>query len=152
MKESAMTTTTLPDTRTATRRWPVWLTAVTAAVVAAVTTELYGLVARAAGIPMSAGSVGADRAGPIVVGNFAMGVAICCFWGTLLAVLLARFARRPARTWLVCTVALTALSLAGPAAAAHTALSTKLMLMLAHLIAAAIVIPVVARRLAAVRR
>jgi hypothetical protein len=106
-----------------------------------------GLAARAAGVPMAAAGLGASTAGPITVGAFAIGTLSCAFWGTVLAVLLARYTARPARTYLRATVALTALSLAGPLAAADTATSTKLMLAVAHLQVAAIVIPTVAARL-----
>lgn len=69
-----------------------------------------------------------------------------------LAVILARFAARPAKIYLWVTVGLTALSLGGPLAAGATAWSTKLMLALAHLLAAMIVIPSVTRRLSQVTR
>jgi hypothetical protein len=137
---------------TAPRTLPVWLVSAFAAVAAAAATELYGLAARAAGIPMAAASVGASTAEPVSVGMFAMGTFVAAFWGTILAVLLARYARRPARTYARTTVALTVVSLAAPLAAADTAVSTKAMLAVAHLIAAAIIIPVVTRRLASVRR
>lgn len=127
---------------------PVWLVSASAGVAAAIATELYGLAARAAGVAMAAGNLGAAKAEPISVGMFAMGTLICVFWGTLLAMLIARYATRPARVYAGATVALTVLSLATPLAAGHTAASTKLMLAAAHLLAAAIVIPVVTRRLA----
>jgi hypothetical protein len=130
---------------------PIWMVSAVAGVAAAVATEAYGLAARAAGIPMEAGSVGASTAEPITVGMFAMGTLICTFWGTVLAVLLARWASRPARAYLRVTVALVVVSLATPLGAGDTAISTKLMLAVAHVIAAAIVIPTVARRLTAVR-
>jgi hypothetical protein len=139
------TTTALPASVPHTR--PVWLVSALAAATAAAATELYGLAARAAGIPMAAGNIGATTAGPITVGMFAMGTLICAFWGTVLAVILARYATRPARAYVRTTVALTAVSLAGPLAAGDTAASTKLMLAVAHLLAAAIIIPVVTRRL-----
>jgi Family of unknown function (DUF6069) len=131
---------------------PVWMASALAGLAAALATELYGLAARAGGVTMAAGSIGASTADPITVGMFAMGTLICVFWGTVLAVLLARWAARPARTYLQVTVALAALSLAGPLAAGDTAVSTKLMLVAAHVLAAVIVIPTVARRLRAVHR
>jgi hypothetical protein len=126
---------------------PVWLVSAAAGLTAAAATEVYGLAARAAGVPMEAGSVGASTAEPINVGMFAMGTLISTFWGTILAVLLARWATRPARAYLWATVALTALSLVGPLGAGDTAAATKVMLAVAHLIAAAIVVPTVAHRL-----
>jgi FtsH-binding integral membrane protein len=126
---------------------PVWLVSALAGVTAALATELYALAARAVGVPMRAGTVGADTSGPIAFGAFAMGTLSSAFWGTVLAVLLTRYARRPARTYAITTVALTVLSLVAPLAAGDTAASTKAMLALSHLIAAAVIIPVVTRRL-----
>lgn len=129
------------------RSRPIWLVSASAGAAAAIATELYGLSARAAGVPMSAGNIGAETAGPISVGMFAMGTLICTFWGTLLAMLIARFATRPAHVYTAVTTVLTAVSLAAPLAAGDTAVSTKFMLVAAHLLAAAIVIPAVALRL-----
>ncbi|PSK63528.1 hypothetical protein B0E53_04535 [Micromonospora sp. MH33] len=141
-----MGTTTLTSTNVAASR-PIWLVSVLAGLAAATATELYGLAARAVGVPMQAGNIGASTSGPVTIGMFAMGTAISVFCGTVLAVLLARYARRPARIYLWTTIALTAVSMAGPYLAGATATSTKLMLALAHIIAAAIVIPAVTRRL-----
>ena len=127
---------------------PIWLVSAAVTTAAAVATELYGLAARAIGVPMTAGDPGGTVATPITIGMFAMAVLISLFWGTILAIALARYARHPARTYLRATLALTGLSLAGPLAAGDTAIATKLMLGGAHLLAAAIVIPVLTRRLA----
>jgi uncharacterized protein DUF6069 len=126
---------------------PVWQVSALAGMAAAVATEFYGLAARAAGIPMSAAGMGAATAQPITVGMFAMGTLICAFWGTVLAVALARYAGRPARIYLSTTVVLTAASLAIPLTAVDTTTSTRLMLALGHLVAAAIIIPAVSHRL-----
>jgi peptidoglycan/LPS O-acetylase OafA/YrhL len=61
--------------------------------------------------------------------------------------MLARRARRPQHTFVVTTVALTALSIV-PDALADATTGTRLTLALTHVIAAAIVIPALARRLA----
>jgi hypothetical protein len=66
--------------------------------------------------------------------------------GLLIAVGLRRFARNPRTTWIRTTVALTALSLV-PDAIADADTATKAVLMLTHLVAAAVVVPAVARRL-----
>lgn len=145
MNPTTPTATTLTPEARAPRA--VWLVSAGAALAAAAATELYGLAARAAGVPMSAGNIGARTAEPIAVGMFAMATLICAFWGTVLAVLLARFAARPARTYAWTAAALTALSLAGPLFAGATAVSTKLTLAVGHLLAAAVIVPVVARRL-----
>ncbi|MEV3921210.1 DUF6069 family protein [Actinomadura coerulea] len=62
---------------------PIWPTGAAAALAGSVATELFGLAARAAGVPMEAGGVGADTTEPIMVGMFAMGTVICTFWGTV---------------------------------------------------------------------
>ena len=66
----------------------------------------------------------------------------------MLSVLISRFGRRPARVYLITTIALTAVSLLAPLFAADTATSTKLTLAVGHILAAAIIIPPVTRRLA----
>jgi Family of unknown function (DUF6069) len=126
---------------------PAWQVSAIAGLIAAVATELYGLGARAAGVPMVAAGLGSAKARPITVGMFAMGTLISTFWGTILALVLARYVAHPARVYLRATVALTALSLAVPLSAADTAMATKVTLAGAHLLAAAIIIPVVTTRL-----
>ncbi|MEU0164852.1 DUF6069 family protein [Streptomyces iakyrus] len=131
---------------------PVWLVGILATLAGAVVTEAFALVARAAGVPMEAASPGAEEAAEIPVGGFFGGVLFWSVAGIVLAVVLARWAKRPARTFTVTTVALTALSLAGPAVAPHTATSTQIVLAASHVVAAAVVVPLLARRLAHVRR
>ncbi|MEU2542247.1 DUF6069 family protein [Streptomyces iakyrus] len=131
---------------------PVWLVGILATLAGAVVTEAFALVARAAGVPMEAASPGAKEAAAIPVGGFFGGVLFWSVAGIVLAVVLARWAKRPARTFTVTTVALTALSLAGPAVAPHTATSTQIVLAASHVVAAAVVVPLLARRLAHVRR
>jgi hypothetical protein len=109
--------------------------------------EIYGAIGRATGVPMVAGSPGAHAAGRITVATFFMAVFVCTFWGTVLAVLFARLARRPVRTFVRTTLVLTAISLASPLDGAHTTTATKLFLACGHLIAAAIILPILARQL-----
>jgi uncharacterized protein DUF6069 len=68
--------------------------------------------------------------------------------GLALAVVLAKMATRPRRTWVRTTVVLTALSFA-PDLIFPMAPATRVLLVLTHVVAAAIVIPAVARRLSA---
>jgi hypothetical protein len=91
-----------------------------------------------------------DVAGaPIPASGFAtLTVITFSVIGLLIAVGLRRFARHSRTTWIRTTVALTALSLV-PDVIADTAATTKILLMVTHLVAAAIVIPAVARRLRA---
>ena len=76
----------------------------------------------------------------------------CTVAGTILAMILAARAAEPARAFVRTTVILVAVSLVFPLAASHTATTTRLTLALGHLIAAAIVIPILTLRLAQARR
>ena len=68
-------------------------------------------------------------------------------FATLLAVAFARYAKRPAYTFVVVTAVLTVISFVGPLIAHHATTATRVVLELTHVVAAAIVIPVLARRL-----
>jgi hypothetical protein len=112
-----------------------------ATVVASAATPVVAAAGRAAGISL-------DIAGaPIPVLGFANLTAFFSLIGLVLAVVLARTARRPRSTFVRTTVVLTVLSLV-PDVIVDAAPATKALLMLTHLVAAAIVIPAVARRLA----
>jgi hypothetical protein len=60
---------------------------------------------------------------------------------------LRRWAPQPARTWVRATIALTALSVVPDLTVSGTPTSSRLALMTAHVVAAAIVVPAVARKL-----
>jgi hypothetical protein len=107
----------------------------------------YGAVAIAAHGPMQAGDPGASRAVPVTAASFAIGVLFSSFFGTLLAVAVARWANDPARTFLRAAVALGVLSLAAPLAASHTTEATRLILAGGHLVAAAVIIPAIVHAL-----
>ena len=127
---------------------PIWQVGALATVGGAIVTELFVLGARAVDIPMKAADPGVDHAKDIPVGGVAMAVVMWAVVGTVLAAVLARRAHNPARTFVATTVTLTVLSLLGPALAVHTETATKVVLALAHVIAAGVVIPPLARRLA----
>jgi len=112
-----------------------------ATVVASVATSAVAAAGNAAGISLDISGA------PIPVTGFATLTAIFSVVGLVLAAALARFARRPRTVFVRTTVVLTALSLV-PDVLADAASGTKVLLMLTHLVAAAIVIPAVARRLA----
>jgi hypothetical protein len=85
---------------------------------------------------------------PIPVSGFATLTAVFSVVGLALAMVLARTARRPRTAFVRTTIALTALSLV-PDVLADASATTKMLLMLTHVVAAAIVIPAIARRLSA---
>jgi len=129
-------------------RRPVWQVNYLSGLAASVAVEAWGLAARAAGVPMRVASPGSQHATTITVGMFAMGTMVVTFWFTFAVIFMARVAKNPKRSYLRTALPLLALSLALPLTAADTAISTKLTLAAAHLIAGAIIIPIVARRLA----
>ncbi|MET7419849.1 DUF6069 family protein [Dactylosporangium sp. NPDC005555] len=136
-------TTTVTTTRTASSS----IAALVGAGVAATAAACAATVAVAAA--GSAAGVSLDvSGGPIPVTGFAVLTAVFSLVGVGMAALMARFARSPRRTFVRTTVVLTVLSLV-PDVIAAAAPGTKALLMLTHLVAAAIVIPAVARRLAA---
>jgi hypothetical protein len=140
---STVTTGSTGAIRTATTRTAGSLTrtGIAAAAVASAATTTVAGAGHAAGISL-------DMAGePIPVTGFGVLTGVFSLVGLLLAVVLARTARNPRTAFLRTTVVLTALSLV-PDAIADAAPVTKALLMVTHLVAASIVIPAVARRLA----
>jgi hypothetical protein len=122
-------------------------------IAAAAATEALTAGVRAAGVHLAVGDPGGTAASvvPVKAGAGAITVAIVMLIGTALAVLINRYASRPARTYRIVASALVVVSLAAPLTAAATSAGTKLTLIAAHLIAAAIVVPSVSRRLTAAR-
>lgn len=117
-------------------------TGVAAAVAASAATMAVAAAGQVAGISLDMGGA------PIPIAGFGMLTAVFSLIGVVIAAVLSRFARRPRRTFVRATVVLSVLSLV-PDAIADAGPATKALLMLTHLVAAAIVIPAVARRLAA---
>ena len=113
-----------------------------ATVLASGATMAVAAAGQAAGISLDVGGA------PIPVPGFATLTAFFSVIGLVLAVVLARLARHPRSTFVRTTVVLTVLSLV-PDVLVDAAPATKALLMLTHLVAAAIVIPAVARRLSA---
>jgi Family of unknown function (DUF6069) len=145
-----MTTTLNAIAATSVRPPRVLPVAATGAVAAAVTATVlyaYGAITDRAGVPMTAGEVGATHAVPISPANFSIGVLTCMVIGIPLAMAFARWASRPARAFLIVSVVLVLVSLLAPAFAAHTAASTKLVLAGGHVLAAVLIIPALVRRL-----
>ncbi|MFF5052871.1 DUF6069 family protein [Micromonospora sp. NPDC000663] len=115
---------------------------VVATVAASAATMAVAAAGHAAGVSLDVGGA------PIPVTGFGVLTAAFSLIGVVLAALMSRFARRPRRTFVRTTLVLTALSLV-PDVIADAGVGTRALLMLTHLVAAAIVIPAVARRLAA---
>jgi hypothetical protein len=115
-------------------------TGVKAGLVAAAATTTFAAVAHASGVSL-------DIAGEPIPGlAFAQLTFVLSMVGVAIAAVLRRKAKAPQSTFVRTTIALTTLSLV-PDAMANAAVSTKFVLMATHLIAAAIVVPSVAKRL-----
>jgi hypothetical protein len=143
MSTTAITTRSTTSTNPTTSTTGVLVgTGVAATVVASAATMAVAAAGHAAGVSLNIGGA------PIPITGFGMLTAIFSLVGVVLAAVLARFARRPQRAFVRTTVALTILSLV-PDVIADAGPATKALLMLTHLVAAVIVIPAVARRLAA---
>jgi hypothetical protein len=137
-----MTATTTAATRVSATTGSLVGTGAAAAALASGATTIVAAAGSAAGISLDVGGA------PIPASGFAVLTATCSLIGLVLAVVLSRVTRRPRSAFVRSTVALTVLSLV-PDVIADAAPGTKALLMLTHLTAAAIVIPAVARRLAA---
>ena len=136
---SAIATATAPRTSTL---GSLVVTGLAATAAASVATPLVAAAGHAAGISLDIGVA------PIPVLGFATLTAFFSVVGVVLAVVLSRLARHPRSVFVRTTVVLTALSLV-PDVIVDAAVPTKALLMLTHLVAAAIVVPAVARRLGA---
>ena len=115
---------------------------VAATAAASVATMAVAAAGKAAGVSLDVSGA------PIPVSGFGVLTSVFSVVGLVLAAVLSRTVRHPRRVFVRTTVVLTALSLV-PDVIADAAPATKALLMLTHLVAAAIVIPAVARRLAA---
>jgi hypothetical protein len=135
--------TTVPATHaptTASTVGSLLLTGSVATVAAAAATALVAAAGQAVGISTAVSGA------PIPTSGFAVLTVIFSVLGLAIATALRRFARHPRTAWIRTTVALTVLSFV-PDVLADAAVATKVLLMLTHVVAAAIVIPAVARRL-----
>ena len=129
----------------AAERRPVWKHGVAAAVVASVATTALAAIASAAGVSF------ADRTGAsIPIAGFAQLTLVFSLIGVGIAAVMARKARRPRRTFVRTAVALTALSFVPDLTFGFDAASAATLIAL-HTVAAAIVVPTLAGRLARTR-
>lgn len=147
-----MSTSTYTQATTSTRgqfaaRMPVWLVSITAVLVGALVTGLYEFVTRAIGVPFNVALPGAEPAA-IPATGLAWAVAELGLIGLIIAVCLARFAKRPRSTWKRTAWTLTAISCIPSLIAATDSYSTNIMLVVSHFVAAVVIIPAIAARLA----
>jgi hypothetical protein len=130
-----------PETTTRTGNGrTLWKTGAVAGVAAAAVTTAFAAALEALGVSLEI----QGEAIPLL--GFAQMVILATIIGTALAVVLARKASHPRRTFVVTTAALTALSFV-PDITANAPGGTRIALALSHVVAAAIVIPALASKL-----
>ena len=139
---TAATTDTFETTST-TRS--VLRTGLAVGALAAAATTAVVVVAEAVGVPMEPAEKTAPAGEHIPLYGYAMATAMSTAIGVVLAVALGRWAKRPARTFAVVATILTLVSFAFPHTTGHATVATRLVLDLTHVVAAAIVIPALAR-------
>jgi hypothetical protein len=132
----AATTTTRQTSSRLTRTLP--RATASAGVLAAAATTAGAAALRAAGVPLAAH-------GAIPLAGFAQLTFIAAVTGGVLLAVLIRRSSAPRQRFIRITAGLTALSCVAPAAFADTTAS-KIALVALHLVAAAIIVPVLARR------
>jgi hypothetical protein len=128
-------------------RVPVSVVTAGALVAGGFATEGYSWVARAVGVDFVFGTNGSEQ-GEVPAFGFVGAVVMFGAVAILFAPAVARWAKSPRRTWNRTAWALAAASLLPVAPVAEGAVSTEVGLGVAHLVAAAVVIPIVAARLA----
>ncbi|TYC21501.1 cell envelope biogenesis protein OmpA [Micromonospora sp. MP36] len=124
-----------------TERQPVWKHGVAAAVVAAIATTVLAALASAAGV-----SFGDSTGASIPIPLFAVFTLVFSLIGVGIAAVMARKARRPRSTFMRTAVALIVLSFVPSLTFGFDAGSAATLVAL-HIVAAAIVVPVLVRRL-----
>jgi hypothetical protein len=138
---SSIETTTTSPAEQAAKNQPVWKQGLVAGLAAAAATTAVVAVAQAIDVPVEV----AGEAIPLL--GFAQMTLLCTLIGIGLARVIGRRAAHPRSLFTNVTVVLTALSFL-PDVTADATTATKVTLMLTHVVAAAIVIPVLAGRLA----
>jgi peptidoglycan/LPS O-acetylase OafA/YrhL len=127
------------------RRLSVWRHGIAAAVLASAVTTTLAALASAAGVSF------ADHTGAsIPLAGFTQLTLLFCLLGVGIAAVIARKARRPRSTFTRTALALTALSLVPDLTFGFDAASATTLITL-HIVAAAIMVPTLARRLARTR-
>lgn len=132
------TATTVPLEDMAERTHPVRRAAVISVVAGTVATTAFAAVATAAGVPFEIDGE------PIPVGGFATLTVLGALLGAVILLVANRFASQPRRRFLQVTVALTVVSCI-PSLMAPPDAASKIALVAAHVIAAAVIIPILAR-------
>ena len=144
--QATPSTRNTPGTSTPTSaRLPVWKHGLAAALLASIATTVLAAAASHVGVSFANGTAAA-----IPLAGFAQLTLIFSLLGVAIAAVMTRTARRPRPTFVRTALALTTLSIVPDLTFGFDAGSAATLIML-HLVAATIVVPVLARRLAPTR-
>ncbi|HEY7072928.1 MAG TPA: DUF6069 family protein [Acidimicrobiales bacterium] len=139
-----MNAITAPDTATTSTRAAaptgVWRIGLVATVLAAAATATVAAIASAAGVPLTMDGEELPIAGFATLTTFFSVVGVVLAWA------MGRWAPRPRSTFVATTVVLTLVSFL-PSIASDASTATRVVLCIAHAVAASIVIPLLASRL-----
>lgn len=127
---------------------PLWLIGVGAVVAGAVVVAVFAAIASAAGVPLEVASESGGTPEAIPVAGFGTMVLAAGAIGVLLALALNRWTTRPARAFPIVATVLTVASFATPFMAQEATTATRIVLFLAHVVAAGVIIPLITTRLA----
>lgn len=149
MSTSTATQTTTADHGQFAERIPVWLYSTVAVLAGALVTGVFEFLARATEVPFNVALPGTGVAPAAVPETgLAWAVAELGLIGIIIAVCLTRWAKRPRSTWKRTAWTLTALSCVPSLVAVTDSYATNIMLVISHLVAAVVIIPAIAARLA----
>ncbi|TDW77938.1 DUF6069 family protein [Kribbella pratensis] len=153
MRTRSATLTSTPPTPAKVPLRALLRVSLVATVAAAAATETLTAIVRIAGVDLAVGNPGGSPSSvvPVNAGACAIAVAMCMVTGTAMAAIINWRSSRPARTYRIAAAVLALLSPVAPLTAAGTDNATKLTLICAHLLAAAVVITMVSRCLAGTR-
>ncbi len=136
-----------PSTKAVGRRATLARTLAGSAVVAAAATEALTGVVRASGVNLVIDTSSAGGGTPIGFGACAIMLAMILVPTVLIVAAICRWAAQPARTWYRVTAALVVVSFVPDLVEPSTSTATRVTLMAAHVVAAAIIVPAVGRKL-----
>ena len=127
---------------------PLWLVGLVVGLLGSAAAIVVALAAKALDVPMLVAESDTADTMQVPASGFLIFVMASTAVGVVLAYALARWAKHPARTFVIVGVVLTALSMGLPITTHQATTGTRLVLGLTHVVAAAIIIPAIAHQLA----
>jgi hypothetical protein len=144
---ATLATTSSTTSKPASRRAALAKTLAGSAVLAAAATETLTGVVRASGVDLAINTHAGNGGTPIGFGACAIMLAMVLVPTVLILAAVCRWAKQPARAWYRVTAVLVVLSFVPDLIEPGTSTATRITLMAAHVVAAAIIVPAVGRRL-----